>query len=144
LSTRSADPQAVLLVDDDVDTLEMYALGLSQAGYRALTATDVQSAAVISKCDRPSAIVTDLRLAGHSGWTLIQALKSDPSTREIAVIVLTGHSDASIARTAREAGCAAVLTKPCLPEDLAKTLRRLLPGDGHGGDGDGGDGRFQG
>jgi DNA-binding response OmpR family regulator len=116
-------------VDDDVDTLEMYALGLSQAGYRALTATDAQSAAVISKSDRPSAVVTDLRLGGNSGWALIQALKSDPSTSGIAVIVLTGHSDASIAVTAREAGCAAVLTKPCLPEDLAKTLRRLLPGD---------------
>jgi DNA-binding response OmpR family regulator len=116
----------VLLVDDDVDTVEMYAVGLSHAGYRPLTATDAESATRLTKSAHPNAVVTDLQLPGTSGWTFIRDLKNDPATRKIPIILLTGRVDVSMNANARKAGCAAVVTKPCLPEELAKVLDRVL------------------
>ena len=120
-------PHVVLLVDDNEDTLEMYALGLEFAGYRPLIACDADSALSQLRNEHPDAVVTDLHLVGgRSGWDLIDELKKDPLTRQIPVVVLTGNIDPSLAADAERAGCVPVL-KPCLPEELAQVLRRLLP-----------------
>src|SRR3954467_15319511 len=113
--------RSVLLVDDSVDTVEMYALGLTYAGYRPLIACDAHSALNHLKQELPDAVVTDLQLVGRRGgkWDLINELKNESSTRQIPIIVLTGRSDPSIAITAKQVGCAAVVTKPCLPDELA-------------------------
>jgi CheY-like chemotaxis protein len=118
----------ILLVDDSPDTLEMYALGLDFAGYRVLTASNAEAALGQLERERPAAVVTDLLLAGsRGGWDLIEEIKRDPATRDIPVVVLTGHTDPSIDATGRRIGCVAVLTKPCLPEELANVLRQILP-----------------
>jgi CheY-like chemotaxis protein len=120
-------PHTILIVDDSVDILEMYAVGLSHAGYRPLTATSAETAARALKIDPVSAIVTDLCLRGGDGWALIAELKADPLTRSIPIVVLTGWPDPSVAAKAHAVGCATVLMKPCLPDELADVLRRLLP-----------------
>ena len=119
----------VLIVDDSVDLLDMYAAGLSQAGYRPLTATSAEAAVRTLTIDSPRAVVTDLQLGGVEGWTLIRKLKANPLTRSIPIVVLTGSCDPSVAILGREVGCAAVLIKPCRPDELAAVLRRLLPAD---------------
>jgi CheY-like chemotaxis protein len=117
----------ILIVDDSPDILDMYAVGLSQAGYRPLTATSAEAAVRALKIDPVSAVVTDLHLRGaDDGWALIADLKADPVTRSIPIVVLTGWPDTSVAATAHAVGCATVLTKPCLPDELADVLRRLL------------------
>jgi CheY-like chemotaxis protein len=113
-------------VDDSVDILDMYAVGLSHAGYRPLTATSAEAAERILKSDPASAIVTDLHLRGADGWALIADLKADPLTQSIPIVVLTGWPDPSVAAMAQTVGCATVLTKPCLPDELADVLRQLL------------------
>ena len=117
---------SILIVDDSIDILDMYAVGLSLAGYRPLTATSAEAAGRILKIEPVSAIVTDLHLRGADGWAFIAGLKADPLTRAIPVVVLTGWPDLSLAARARAFGCAAALTKPCLPDELAGVLRRLL------------------
>ena len=120
--------QTVLLVDDSADTLEMYALGLSFAGYRPLTASDATAALGQLRKEHPAAVVTDLQLVGGSaGWDLIEAIKKDPAMRQIPVVVLTGRNDPAIRANAARVGCAAVVTKPCLPDELAHVLERVLP-----------------
>jgi DNA-binding response OmpR family regulator len=118
---------SILLVDDSPDTVAMYALGLTHAGYRPLTASDASSAMDQLKHEHPDAVVTDLQLVGgRSGWELIEEMKKDASTCRIPIILLTGREDPSIEVTAQRVGCAAVLTKPCLPDELAHVLHRLL------------------
>jgi DNA-binding response OmpR family regulator len=51
-------PHTILIVDDSTDMLDMYAVGLSQAGYRPLTATSAEAAARTLKTDPVSAVVT--------------------------------------------------------------------------------------
>jgi CheY-like chemotaxis protein len=120
--------RTVLLVDDSVDTLEMYAVGLAHAGYRPLTASDTAGALGQLRNEHPDAIVTDLQFdRGQSGWELIDEIRNDPETRQVPVVVLTGRMDTSIVGNAERVGCVAVLRKPCLPQELALVLERVLP-----------------
>lgn len=122
-----ASGQAVLLVNDSADTLEMYAVGLSLAGYHPLLAPDIDTALGQLKKGLPDAVVTDVQLVGaRDGWELIREIRNDPSTNQTPVVVLTGATDPSIAVNAQRVGCAAVLTKPCLPAELAHVLQRVL------------------
>jgi two-component system cell cycle response regulator DivK len=119
-------PHTILIVDDSIDILDMYAVGLSHAGYRPVTATSAEAAVQTLKIDPVSAVVTDLHLRGADGWALITDLKANPLTRSIPIVVLTGWPDSSVAAMAHAVGCATVLTKPCLPDELAAVLRQLL------------------
>jgi CheY-like chemotaxis protein len=116
---------SVLLVDDDVDTLEMYAVGLCAGGYRALTASTVDRALAELTHEAPDVVVTDLQMSGESGWELIDSIRNDPATRATPVVILTGRMDPTIFIHAQQLGCAAVLIKPCLPDELATVLGQL-------------------
>ena len=116
----------ILLVDDDADTLEMYELGLSAGGFSPTGIRDGTSVARHVDTVRPDAVVTDLQLHGTTGWGVMKSLKEHAAGRGIPVVLLTGHSNPDIDRQARELGCAAVLTKPCSPDDLASVLWRVL------------------
>ena len=73
----------------------------------------------------------DLALPRMDGWEATRRLKNDPRTRHIPIVALTGHALAGHAEGAREAGCDAFVTKPCLPDALVAEIKRLL--DAHGG-----------
>jgi CheY-like chemotaxis protein len=60
------------------------------------------------------------------GWEATRRLKADARTASIPVVALTGHALAGISEGARKAGCDAFVTKPCLPEDLVREIRRIL------------------
>jgi len=62
------------------------------------------------------------------GVTAIRRMRQDPRSLDIPVILLTGYPERAIGSGALETGAAVFLTKPCLPEELATHVRRLLPG----------------
>jgi len=68
----------------------------------------------------------DLSLPVMDGWEATRRLKSDERTASIPVVALTGHALAGISEGAKRAGCDAFVTKPCLPEDLVKEIRKVL------------------
>jgi CheY-like chemotaxis protein len=71
-------------------------------------------------------VVTDLTLCGGDGWQLLHDLKREPRTREIPVVLLTGHHEPSLRERAEHEGCAGFFVKPCLPDELAAELRHVL------------------
>jgi len=68
----------------------------------------------------------DLSLPVLDGWEATRRLKEDVATRGIPVIALTGNALAGHDEHARKAGCDSFLTKPCLPQDVDKEIRRIL------------------
>jgi two-component system cell cycle response regulator DivK len=116
----------VLIVDDDPDTREMYIVGLSAVGCDATSAAESDAAFLHAWRMHPDIIVTDLTLPGGDGWDLLGRLKQDPRTRDIPVVVLTGHTGTALQARAEQEGCAAFLLKPCLPEELAAVVRAVL------------------
>jgi two-component system, cell cycle response regulator DivK len=124
----------VLVVDDYQDAREMYAEYLSFSGFRVEEASNGTEALQKAVALVPDVILMDLSLPGMDGWTATRTLKGDQRTHHIPVVALTGHALAGASESARQAGCDAFVTKPCLPEDLVVELRRVLQrGSNQGG-----------
>jgi CheY-like chemotaxis protein len=116
----------VLIVDDFEDNRAMYVQHLTYSGLRVAEAGQGEEALRKVHELRPDVIVMDLSLPVLDGWEATRRLKADPGTRAIPVIALTGHALSGHSRRARDAGCDAFLTKPCLPDELLKEIRRML------------------
>jgi two-component system cell cycle response regulator DivK len=116
----------VLVVDDFEDNRELFAEFLALSGFRVAEAATGREAIDRAFALIPDVIVMDLSLPEVDGWEATRRLKSDPRTCHIPVVALTGHVLADHSREAHEAGCAAFLTKPCLPEALVVEVRRAL------------------
>jgi CheY-like chemotaxis protein len=116
----------ILIVDDFEDNREMYVQYLNFAGYRVAEAANGHEALEQAFATQPDLIVMDLSLPGMDGWEATRRLKDDERTKHIPVVALTGHALAGHSKTAIEAGCDAFIIKPCLPEDLAAEIRKIL------------------
>ncbi len=116
----------VLIVDDVQDNRTIYVLFLRFSGFRVTEAENGEEAVDKATSLLPDVIVMDLSLPVMDGWEATRRLKRDPRTKKIPVIVLTGHALPEHAQAAREAGCDLVITKPCLPDQLLETIRRIL------------------
>ena len=125
MKTDEARAPLVLVVDDFEDNREMYIEYLCHFGFRAMGAASGSQALELAFAHRPSAVLMDLSLPGMDGWEATRRLKSDPRTSRTPVIALTGHVLAGHAQRASEAGCDAFLPKPCLPDVVLETVRRL-------------------
>lgn len=116
----------VLVVEDYQDAREMYAAYLQFSGYRVAEATNgfeaIEKAVELS----PDIILMDLALPKMDGWEATRRLKMDERTRDIPIVALTGHALAGHAEGARQAGCDAFVTKPCLPDALVAEIQRVL------------------
>jgi two-component system, cell cycle response regulator DivK len=119
-------PALVLVVDDFRDNREMYAEYLSHAGFRVAEAADGAEAVRLATEMRPDLVVMDLALPGMDGIEATRRIKKNPQTRRIPILALTGHALVKVAAQAREVGCDAFVTKPCLPNALAREIRRIL------------------
>jgi len=126
-STKTADrPPLVLLVDDFQDNREMYAMYLEHAGMQVAEAGNGHEALDQAFRLLPDLIVMDLSLPGIDGWEATRRLKADEQTKKIPVVALTSHALEGYSEGAREAGCDAFVTKPCLPEQLLSEIRKVL------------------
>jgi CheY-like chemotaxis protein len=104
----------------------MYVLGLMGCGFDAIAAADAQQAYRRAWDCHPDVVVTDLTLSGRDGWQLLHDLRREARTREIPVVVLTGHAAPSLRERAGHEGCAGFFVKPLLPDELAIELRHVL------------------
>lgn len=125
MSGEPATP-LVLVVDDVDHGREIFAEYLEYRGFRVATAADGLEAIEKAFELRPDVILMDLSLPGIDGWEATRRLKADERTSGIPIIALTAHALASAHEKAREVGCNAVVTKPCLPKDLEQEVRRQL------------------
>jgi two-component system cell cycle response regulator DivK len=124
-TTRGESP-VVLLVDDHEDSATMYAIGLVAMGFQAVTSESAEEAFARACEISPDVVVADVTLRGASGVELTRRLRGDPRTRNVGIIVLTGHAIGSAREDAADAGCDRFLLKPCLPDVLALEIRDVL------------------
>src|SRR5262249_8343500 len=132
---RDGKAPLVLIVDDYQDNREMYSQFLAFAGLRVAEAANGREALAKTAELMPDLVVMDLSLPGMDGWEATRAIKSDPRTKHVRVLALTGHALDGASKSAIEAGCDAFLTKPCLPEDLHAEIQRRLARDDPAGSG---------
>jgi CheY-like chemotaxis protein len=116
----------VLVVEDYQDAREMYAAYLQFSGFDVAEATNGVEAIEKAQTLVPDIVLMDLALPRMDGWEATRRLKNDERTKNIPVVALTGHALAGHAEGARQAGCDAFVTKPCLPDALVAEIKRLL------------------
>jgi CheY-like chemotaxis protein len=115
----------VLVVDDDIESQELYAEILRWAGFEVSTANDGDSALKKAVAAKPQAILLDILLPRRDGIAVLRELRQTPETASTPIIALTGVADAAD-RARIVGGFTEVLEKPCDPNSLIAVLRRAL------------------
>jgi len=120
----------ILLVDDSRFLRIATERALARAGYEVSTAADGEQALEIAREKHPDLILLDMLLPKMAGPDVLKALKNDPATAGIAVVVLTGLSHKNAARLQQDGACA-FLEKSALgldqgSETLLAELARIM------------------
>jgi CheY-like chemotaxis protein len=113
----------VLLIDDNADNREMYALMLASCGFEVVQAQDGVEALALAADRVPAVAVTDLRMPGEVSAADVCRHFGQLHVPVIAVTgVVPGHEH----DTMRRAGCASVMMKPLAPDRLVSEITRVL------------------
>lgn len=118
--------ERVLVVDDEPDIVALVAYHLAKAGYRISTATTGPEALEQARRELPSIVVLDLMLPGMSGFDVLEALRRNDSTRQIAVLMLTARQDEPDRVRGLTLGADDYLTKPFSPAELVLRVKAIL------------------
>ncbi|MBI3967308.1 MAG: response regulator [Chloroflexi bacterium] len=117
----------VLVVDDSPFITEVTSGILIGAGYEARAVNDGGAALTAVQEWRPDLMLLDLVMPVKDGWAVLAALRSDPATKSLPVIVITSsHETARERRAQLEAYGAGLLPKPIEAGRLLATVRRTL------------------
>lgn len=122
---ESTDPMRVLVVNDDQAVLDVAEKLLIGDGYVPILTGAPQAALQIARSMRPGAILIDVLMPGFDGWDLLSALKADPETSGIPVLMICMLGER---RKALEAGAEGVIAKP-LDADRVRAAMALISPD---------------
>jgi len=123
---RCTPPARILIVDDEVDNRELLQIVLKWEGFVTRTADDGEEALRSAEADPPDLILVDLMMPGIDGCQLTAALKQDPKTRDIPVIMLSAMTDCATRKHALSTGADAYITKPIDRSELCEQVRSVL------------------
>ncbi len=124
--SASGGGQRILVVEDEPDIVALVAYHLAKAGYRVSTAGTGTDALEMARSERPSLIVLDLMLPGLSGFEVLEQLRADESTREVAVLMLTARREEPDRIRGLSLGADDYLTKPFSPQELVLRVTAIL------------------
>jgi CheY-like chemotaxis protein len=121
----------ILVVEDVPNVLELLEVTLRFKGYPVVTARNGQEALEVIARERPALIITDLLMPKMNGYALIQHLRTDPTTTQIPIIVLSATYVTPADKTfALQIGAVRFMEKPIDTEEFLLTIAELLTQNG--------------
>ncbi|WP_237481487.1 hybrid sensor histidine kinase/response regulator [Lichenibacterium dinghuense] len=93
---ENASGDLVLVVDDEPSQRELTTRFLERMNFVVRTAADGREGLDLARSLRPGAILLDVMMPGMDGWSVLQALKDDPATAQIPVVMVSFVSDAGL------------------------------------------------
>jgi CheY-like chemotaxis protein len=127
LPDAESERPAILVIDDDSAARDLLRRTLEREGYRVVHASSGEEGLRLARATAPAAITLDVIMPGMDGWQVLAALKNDPATAAIPVIVLTMLDNTNIGFTL---GATGFMTKPVDRERLGALLRQQVGPDG--------------
>ena len=116
----------ILVAEDEPDVLNLVAANLRTAGFEVIKAEDGPSALTAARDYAPKLIVLDLMLPGMSGLEICRALKGEPATAAIPIIMLTAKAEEVDRIVGLELGADDYVTKPFSPRELVLRIMNVL------------------
>lgn len=122
---------ARILVVDDRDDIRLAMAGLLSAeGYEVFEASDGSQVADRVRKDRPDLILLDIIMPVMNGFDVLEALKKDPRSSSIPVVIVSGASAGGNIRRARALGATDFLPKSAPPDEVLACVRKALDAAG--------------
>lgn len=115
-----------LIIDDSRTVVAALKKILRSAGYLTLEALDAESGLEIARTELPDIIFLDIVLPGMNGFAALRALRRDPSTRDIPVIMISGNEQATEQFFGTRIGADDFMKKPFSRFEVFARLERLL------------------
>jgi two-component system alkaline phosphatase synthesis response regulator PhoP len=116
----------ILIVDDSEDIALISARMLSSRGFAVITASDGQEALAIVARQRPSCILLDVMMPRMSGLEVLKALKADPATANVPVIMVTAKTTDDDVLHGYQEGADYYITKPFTADELVYGVNLVL------------------
>jgi len=116
----------ILIVEDETDISELVEYHFKQSGLPVTSVQDGSSALEQVKRKRPALIILDLMLPDMDGKDICRALKSNPLTRSIPILMLTAKAEELDRVVGFELGAEDYVTKPFSPRELVLRVKAIL------------------
>lgn len=121
-------PHRVVIIEDDGDLRGLVAAVLSQAGYRVGATGDARQSVDLVRQEQPELILCDIAMPDMDGYAVVRALQSDPATRSVPVVFLTGRREFADRVRAFRSGVVDYITKPVTSESLLSRVGDIVGG----------------
>jgi two-component system alkaline phosphatase synthesis response regulator PhoP len=118
--------EAILVVDDEADILELVRYNLAKDGYQIACVSTGEDALAFVRNNPPQLVLLDLMLPGIDGLDVCRSIKSDPKTKHISVIMLSARGEEADIVSGLELGADDYLVKPFSPRVLSARIRTVL------------------
>lgn len=125
-SSTQLERRRILLVDDDLDLARIVELHLRRGGYEVELAHRGSEALSKLSDRRFDAVITDSMMPDFSGIDLLRAIREEPSTTAVPVLMLTRNGSRDDVERALRQGCSDYILKPLDPALLLAKLHRCL------------------
>jgi Response regulator containing a CheY-like receiver domain and a GGDEF domain len=119
-------PPRILIVDDERRNRHLLEVMLGAEAYDLVSAASGAEALAMVAERTPDLILLDVMMPGMNGYEVAAAIKVDPRTREIPIIILTALDDRNSIAHGLTAGAEGFLTKPVNRHELCRRVRTLL------------------
>ena len=116
----------ILIIEDNPDIAELLTIRLELAGYATCKTRDGASGIGAVYAYKPHAVLLDIGLPDHDGFSVLKTMKSDAKTRDIPVLMLTARQGMGDIQTALQLGAKDYVTKPFDDRKLLIRVARLL------------------
>ncbi|MEE9219046.1 MAG: type II/IV secretion system protein [Acidobacteriota bacterium] len=126
-STAGSGPkERVLIVDDSPTVVTVVKYFLELEGFEVLVAQDGLAGLEMARKQVPQVVVSDLNMPGMDGISLVRALREDPLTQDMAILVLTSQSSVESEARGLASGADDYIAKPVEPRRLAARIKAVL------------------
>lgn len=116
----------ILAVDDSASMRQMVSFTLKGAGFNVVEAVDGVDALNKAKTQKFDCVVTDVNMPNKDGITLIKDLRALPDYKFVPMLMLTTESGMDKKQQGKEAGATGWIVKPFNPDQLLKTIKKVL------------------
>ncbi len=121
-------PKQILLVEDSVTMQKVVQIAFAREDYEIRSATSADEALSRLKEARPDIVVADAGLTGKSGYDLAAAVKAEPTTKDVPVLLLTGNFNPYDEARGQRSGVDAFLVKPFDTQSVIDKVNGLVRG----------------